>query len=98
MKSEPRQVFPPDVAAEFGQQMFDIVQSLGDVRAVTPEQEANYALVDGYVQVWKEQKTQIEALELKLAAADDVMRLCENYRGDEELDVAISHYKALRAE
>ena len=35
---------------------------------------------------------------LRLMAADEVMRLCEMYRGDEALDKAVRHYAALRGQ
>jgi hypothetical protein len=92
-----RVVLPTDKAAEFGQMILDIVSAHGDMNEeITEEQRRNWSLADSYTQMWASLKTQIQALELRLLAADEVMRLCEAYRGDEALDGAVTHYLALR--
>ena len=96
-KGDERVVLPADKAAEFGQMVLDIVNAHVDLsEECTAEQLHRWGQASSYVHMWASLKTQIEALELRLVAADEVVRLCETYRGDEALNAAIAHYLALR--
>lgn len=64
----------------FGKRMLDTIMALGDVVEVTGEQLRSYEQVNGYVEVWKKQKAEIDLLRsshAELLAALTHMRCCQ---------------------
>lgn len=89
MTNAERIVLDKDEAADFGQMFLDLIVSHVDVQEAVDNLDGNELtradMIEGYIRVWQQLKTDLAAKDIRLRDATELAQLVRERSGDEQM-------------